>query len=328
MIASTPVARWTWGRDEQAEDKVTACLHELLTAYTILLKHRLVVDDAPNVSMSVHEAGKPNSFLFQGDVELDTTWSDPAQQLATLVKAALRPGEIGSVYADANRAGGFIAGIEELREERLFRVGASMLLDHVSVDLVTFSDAWMPYDLRGYDQPAVYAANAPRLSAALRDLSEALDSEVDPDDPTYFGKPTETGVDNYLDEEGVAADVWASFEIPRRYSVFRHAPGFGHIGYKRSVDGEVRYVPVRDEHGVVLGYLWASEAENGASFEPRDLDDEEKYKASLSWLQRLKSAHDRGLSPSQALAELAGLGEHDRPSVIELDRLRELANEG
>ncbi|WP_414504792.1 hypothetical protein [Streptomyces sp. NEAU-L66] len=326
MIASTPVARWTWGRDEQAEDAVAACLHELLTAYTILSRHRLVAD-TPNVSVSVHEAGKPNTFLFQGDLEFDATWSAPAQQLASVVRAALRPGQIGSVYADAKSSGFIIDGDEEFREDRLFHLGASTLLGYISVDLVTFSDAWMPFDLKGCGQPSIYAANAPRLSAALRDLSEALDSEIDPDDPTYFGKPTETGIDNYIDEGGAASDVWASFEIPRRYSNFRHAPGFGHIGYKRSVDGEVQYVPVRDEHGV-LGYLWASDAENGASFEPRDLNDEEKYKASLSWLKRLRSAHDRGLSPSQALAELAGLAEGERPIVIELDRLRELASEG
>lgn len=297
-----------------------------MTAYTVLFRHHLV-SDAPSVTVSVHEAGKPNTFLFQGDVALDATWSDPAQQLAGLVKAALRPGEIGSVYADANNAGFIIDGNHELRAERLCQVGASTLLGYVSVDLVTFSDAWMPYDLKGRGQPDVYAANAPRLSAALRDLSEALDSETDPDDPTYFGTPTETGVENYLDEGGAASDVWAGFEIPRRYSDFRHAPGFGHIGYKRSVNGDVQYVPVHDEHGV-LGYLWASDSENGASFEPRDLDDEEKYKASLSWLKRLKSAHDQGLSPSQALAELAELAEDDRPSVIELDRLRELVSEG
>ncbi|GFE16340.1 hypothetical protein Sgleb_43870 [Streptomyces glebosus] len=325
MIASTPVARWTWGRDEQAEDEVAACLHELMTACTVLFRHRLVID-TPSVSVSVHEAGKPNTFLFRENVELDATWSDPAQQLTGLVKAALRPGKIGSVYADANHAGYIIDGNQALRAERLCHVGASVLLDYVSVDLVTFSDAWMPYDLKGRGQPTVYAANAPRLSAALRDLSEALDSETDPDDPTYFGKPTEAGVENYLDEGGAASDVWAGFEIPRRYSEFRHAPGFGRIGYKRSVNGDVQYVPVKDKHGV-LGYLWASDSENGASFEPRDVDDDEKYKASLSWLKRLESAHDQGLSPSQALAELASLAEDDRPSVIELDRLRELAND-
>ncbi|MFG2094264.1 hypothetical protein [Streptomyces sp. NPDC048612] len=326
MIASTPVARWTWGREEHAEDEIAACLHELLTAYTILSRHRLVAA-TPKVSASVHEAGKPNTFLFQGDLEFDATWSDPAQHLAGVVRAALRPGQIGSVYADVKSSGFIIDGNDEFRADRLFQLGASTLLGYVSVDLVTFSDAWMPYDLKGCGQPSVYGANAPRLSTALHDLSEALDSEIDPDDPTYFGKPSATGIDNYIDADGAASDVWTSFEIPRRYSHFRHAPGFGHIGYKRSVDGEVQYVPVRDEHGV-LGYLWASDAENGASFEPRDLDDEETYKASLSWLERLRSAHDRGLSPSQALAELAGLAQGDRPSVIELVRLRELASEG
>ncbi|MEV5594052.1 hypothetical protein [Streptomyces sp. NPDC052496] len=277
--------------------------------------------------MSVHEAGQSNSYLFRGNLELDPTWPDPAQQLTDAVKAGLRPGKIGSVYADTESTGVIVTDDGESREERLFQVGASLLLDHVGIALTTPSDAWMPHDLRGRAQHAVYTANAPRLSAALRDLSEALNSETDPDDPTHFGKPTETGVENYYDEDGTASDVWTSFEIPRRYSVFRHAPGFGHIGYKRSVKGIVQYAPVRAGHGV-LGYLWASDAENGASFEPRDLDDDETYRVSLSWLERLASAYDRGLSPSQALAELAGLDADHKPDVIELDRLRELAGQG
>ncbi|MEU0838035.1 hypothetical protein ABZ370_00985 [Streptomyces sp. NPDC005962] len=72
---------------------------------------------------------------------------------------------------------------------------------------MTSSDAWMPYDLKGRPQPTVYAANAPRLSAALHDLSEALNMETDPDDPTYFGKPTETGIENYFVDDGTASDV-------------------------------------------------------------------------------------------------------------------------
>ncbi|MFD7662871.1 hypothetical protein [Streptomyces sp. NPDC059788] len=326
MIASTPVARWTWGRDGQAEDEIAACLRELLTACAVLRDHRLLID-VPAVSVTVHEAGAPNAFLFQGTLEFDATWSDPAQRLTEAVRGGLRPGKIGSVYADAKSTGTLVDGNEEFREDRLFRVGASMLLGYVGVDLVTHSDAWLPYDLKGRGQPAVHAANAPRLSAALRDLSEALDSETEPDDPTHFGKPTETGIENYFDEDGAASDVWSGFEIPRRYNDFRHAPGFGHTGYKRSVDGTVQYVPVQDKNGV-LGYLWASDAENGASFEPRDLDSDEKYKAALAWLKRLNSAYSRGLSPSQALAELTGLDESGKAGVIELDRLRELASEG
>ncbi|MFI6723456.1 hypothetical protein NRF20_29980 [Streptomyces sp. R-74717] len=90
--------------------------------------------------------------------------------------------------------------------------------------------------------------------------------------------------------------------------MFAHAPGFGHIGYKRSAVGEVQHVPVLGKRGV-LGYLWASDTENAASFEPQDYADDEHYKAGLVWLDRLRPAADRDLSPLQALAELARLPE-------------------
>ncbi|WP_327367525.1 hypothetical protein [Streptomyces sp. NBC_01217] len=326
MIATTPVAGWTWGRDDQVGDKIVACLHELLTAYAVLARHRFAVGP-PSMSVSVHEAGKSNSDLFQGDLKPDATSpsSDIAQRLAGQVEAALRPGNIGSVSAHVKSGGLIISGDNHVREEGLFLLGASALLDYVSTSLVTFSDAWMQYDLKGRAQPAVHAANAPGLAAALRDLSEALDSETDPDDPTYFGKPTETGIENRFDRDGTASDVWGSFEILYRYNKFTHAPGFGRIGYARSADGEVQYVPVRGEHGL-LGYLWASDAENAASFEPRDIGDEESYAAGLLWLDRLRSTHDRGLSPSQALAELANLTDDNRPKTLSLPMLRELAS--
>ncbi|WP_432035670.1 hypothetical protein [Streptomyces cucumeris] len=277
--------------------------------------------------MSVHEAGDSNSHLFKEEFVVDepSPPAEVAQQLATRVEAALRPGEVGGVDARVNSPGVVLTGEADPHEERVCRLGVSAFLDYLTVDLVTSSDAWMPYDLKGRPQPAVYAANAPRLSATLRDLSEALDMETDPDDPTYFGKPTETGVENYFDDD-TASDVWSSFEIPHRSRVFSHAPGFGHIGYKRTVDGAVKYVAVQGECGVI-GYLWASDAENAASFEPRDHADDEAYRAGLVWLDRLRSAHDRGLSPSQALGELADLSGDNEPGVRDLAWLRGITSE-
>ena len=326
MIASTPVARWAWGQDGQGGDMIVACLQAILTAYSVLADHQLVVGP-PKVSVSVHEAGDPNSHLFKEELVVDepSPSAEAAQQLATRVEAALRPGEVGGVEARVNNTGVVLAGEADPREERMCRLGASAFLDYLTVDLVTFSDAWMPYDLKGRPQPAVYAANAPRLSATLRDLSEALDMETDPDDPTYFGKPTETGVENYFDDDGTASDVWSSFEVLTRYDVFTHAPGFGRIGYKRSADGEVQYVPVRGEHQV-LGYLWASDAEDAASFEPRDVGDDDVCKEGLKWLDRLRSAYDRGLPPSQALAELAALSDDHTPGTRDLASLRRLTS--
>ncbi|MFB6505968.1 hypothetical protein ACFYXP_34795 [Streptomyces sp. NPDC002466] len=81
------------------------------------------------------------------------------------------------------------------------------------------------------------------------------------------------------------------------------------------------------EHGL-LGYLWASDEENAASFEPRDVGDEESCRAGLLWLDRLRSAHDRGLLPSRALAELADLTDGNRLDMLGLPMLRRLASEG
>jgi hypothetical protein len=70
-------------------------------------------------------------------------------------------------------------------------------------------------------------------------------------------------------------------------------------------------VHVRRGQIPVLGYLWASDSEKAASFEPRDVGDDVTYRAGLVWLERLRFAHDRGLSPSAALAELSAMPDEE-----------------
>ncbi|MFC9943138.1 hypothetical protein [Streptomyces pratensis] len=327
MIAGSTVARWTWGRFGQDSEPIAACLQTLLVAvFSVEKSGRLV--SGPHASVSVHEAGRSNSFLLRGNLKIDSGLpsSATARHLTTQVMAALRPGEVGSVYASLNLAGAVIDGGRDTYEEQLFRVGATASLRYVGADLVTPSDAWMPYALKGRAQPAAYSMNAPRLSAALRDLDVVLDSETDPDDPTSFAKPTATGVVNYFEHDGTASDAWSRFEIPYRYSAFTHAPGFGLIGYRRTAVGEVQYVPVHGKHGVA-GFLWSCNAENAASFEPVDVGKDEVYKIGLLRLDRLRAACGRGLSPSRALAELVGTAEFARAGVLELSALRGLATE-
>ncbi|WP_411148398.1 hypothetical protein [Streptomyces sp. A30] len=327
MIASTNVARWTWGRDDESADALVLCMRDLLAAYGVLSANGFAVGQHA-VRVSVTEAGgKPRKPLFEGEFTVPVDASSSTESVAQLVgrvRAGMRAGEIGSVDAFVECSGAL-------------GLGASSFADYVVVDLVTKSDVWLPYDLKGRPQPDVYAANGPRLSALLRDLSEVLESETDPGEPTYFAKPTETGAENFFHADGTAWDVWGSFEELTRYGVFRHAPGFGRIGYRRMAEGDVRYVPVQGGHAAVLGYLWASDFENAASFEPRDVGDDVTYRAGLVWLERLRSAHDRGLSPSAALAELSampdekGAGRVDpasEPCIVGLDSLRELASGG
>ncbi|MFJ4502137.1 hypothetical protein [Streptomyces sp. NPDC088864] len=332
MIASTTVARWTWGRHNHPGEEISACFHELFTAWSVLVKNRLVTG-TPKVSALVSEAGRANSYLFEGHFEPDSMDLEVAQSLAMQVGASLLPGRVGSAYAHIEACGIIVDGAHEIHQDKTFLLGSTAFLDYVSTDLATYADAWMPYDLKGRAQPRIHAANAPRLAATLTGLSQVLRSETDPDDPTHFGQPTETGVDNLFKDDGTPWDVWSSFEIPYRHDQFTHAPGFGRIGYRRSVDGEVEYVPVLGKHGL-LGYLWASDTENTASFEPRDVGDDDTYRAGLRWLERLRSAHDEGLTPSQALRRLAGLPDEDGTGVIDtsapprrtrLDALRDRA---
>ncbi|MEV7024158.1 pentapeptide repeat-containing protein [Kitasatospora sp. NPDC093558] len=319
MIASTPVARWTWGDYIEGEDQILRCLTDLLAAKAVLAAHRLVVGE-PRIRLTVSESGKPRETLYEGELPANGT----AEELAAEVRAAMRPGPIGSAGTTIVTTGMVLGPEGEVRTEGLFLLSTSTYTDFAAVALMTYSDAWMPFDLRGRPQPAVHEANAPRLAAALAELTDALGSEMDPEDPTYFGTPTATGVNPHFDRAGVPSDTWSRFELLRRYGSFTHAPGFGHSDYRRTVDGDVRYVPIADDHGT-LGYLWASDAEDGASFEPVDVDDEERYRAAHAWLGRLRSAHHRKLSPTQALTELTGRSPENTEGPVALATLRRLA---
>ncbi|MFD6973266.1 hypothetical protein [Streptomyces sp. NPDC059979] len=321
MIASTPVARWTWGDFSEGVDPLVRCLRDLMAARAVLASHRLAID-GPTFRLTISEAGKRDSMLFQGEL----TPAGSAEELANEVRVVMHPGRIGSVNARSALVGVLLSATEEIHAKGLLDLSASADVNFSTVELVTYSDAWMPFDLKGRAQPAVYEANAPRLATVLAELTEVLGSEMDPEDPTYFGTPTETGVVPHVDRNGTPSDSWSRHEIPRRYDVFTHSPGFGHIGYRRSVTGHVRYVPVTDERGV-LGYLWASEVEPAASFEPLDLDDDERYRAALGWLDHLRSAYDRGLSPCQALTELTGRPPEDAEGPMDLAALRAQAEE-
>ncbi|MBG0852804.1 hypothetical protein I2W78_13375 [Streptomyces spinoverrucosus] len=90
---------------------------------------------------------------------------------------------------------------------------------------------------------------------------------------------------------------------------------------------------MQGERGII-GYLWASDTESAASFEPTDVGDDAVYQAGLAWLERLRSAHDQGLSPSAALAELSAMADEGaigqvpadaQPQRIDLTALRNLA---
>ncbi|MET8183854.1 hypothetical protein [Streptomyces sp. NPDC005336] len=73
------------------------------------------------------------------------------------------------------------------REPRLVEVTVSPDPVGPSAELSVYHDVWGPCDFRGTPHPAVYAHNAPRLAAALRDLDSLMGVAAEPGEPTYFG---------------------------------------------------------------------------------------------------------------------------------------------
>ncbi|MFD7908814.1 hypothetical protein ACFV4G_42090 [Kitasatospora sp. NPDC059747] len=335
MIASTPVARWYWGVRGRPTDLVSEAVHRFALAIRVLDRHRLGTPHNGQVAVSIPEPGN-RSHLLKADLRVGALAEDgsgAADALVSHIEKRLAPGEIGTVNLYAPCDGIVDTDNGGQPTEKMFTLSVEVSQDFFNVTLTTFSDAWLPLDLRGRAQESVFAVNAPRLAAALAEISEALDLEIDPDDPTRLAVPTESGIENHFrDDAGTPWDVWGSFEIPYRNGIFNQTPRFT-AGYKRTTSGPVRYVPVIGITGV-LGYLWVSDTDGAASFEPSETADLDGYRAGLVWLDRLQKAYDRGLSPTAALTELTALpgdpeAGHATPGgltdVDELRKLQELA---
>ncbi|MFI1371421.1 hypothetical protein ACH4UY_05325 [Streptomyces longwoodensis] len=94
------------------------------------------------------------------------------------------------------------------REYRLVDVSVSAAPTGLSAELSVHHDIWGRYDFWGRPHPEVQQRNAPRLAAALRDLTALLGAPPEPGEPTYFGMATVDGVaEPEADENGRGPDV-------------------------------------------------------------------------------------------------------------------------
>ncbi|WP_257004179.1 hypothetical protein [Streptomyces sp. SA15] len=77
--------------------------------------------------------------------------------------------------------------------------------------------------------------------------------------------------------------------------------------YRNYTDKPVGYFTVVDKQdGAVLGYVWASDEGDAAAWEARQAGGPRAANEGGFWIRRLRDAKQRGLLPSQALAELYG----------------------
>ncbi|GAA2368039.1 hypothetical protein MTQ13_24295 [Streptomyces sp. XM4011] len=303
MIASTAVARWTWGREADSDDWTEEAVRTALGTYGVLTRHRLALPDSAS-TVRISEYGRSRNLLLVQDFQPSSLTTDASvHPFLRALENNASPGRISSIDVSTHCPGIWYDGRSEHREEKLFSFTTSVTLGFLTLEMRTFSDAWMPFDLRGREQSAVHTENQPRLATALGEISALIGDEVDPDDSTQYGIPTATGVENHTEDDGTASDVWQAFEVPYRNQVFRFTAETRTTDYARSASGPITYLQVASAHKV-LGYVWASDKEEAASFEPAESAGEEGYRAGLVWLGRLRAAKERGLRPLQALTRL------------------------
>ncbi|MGR4881840.1 hypothetical protein ACIPUC_20945 [Streptomyces sp. LARHCF249] len=214
------------------------------------------------------------------------------------------------------------------RSERLF---ALRLLvwpkGHASVSLAAYSDAWMTLDLRERPQPEVAALNAPRLEALLSAVSELLNAEIEPGDPTYFGRPTASGFEDLADEGTDYIDPWSTFAVPARWQRMLNLlpKGYEEQSYEAFTEGPVRYIEVR-RGGHTVGHLWAGTDSSSAGYEPRTAAGDIAFTAGVPLLLAFAQAHQAGTAALDALGDAAS---PEPPAEIQdadsLDALQELS---
>lgn len=76
--------------------------------------------------------------------------------------------------------------------------------------------------------------------------------------------------------------------------------------YGYTAESTVRYVVVANKAGI-LGYLWASDEEDSAGYEPRPAGGGDAMNSGDQWILGLREAKARPLTPLQALDELSKL---------------------
>ncbi|MGW2817322.1 hypothetical protein [Streptomyces sp. NPDC001415] len=333
--SSMPVGDWTW-EVAPASGGVRPAARAAEVALEIwnILAERDLATPVGKVGVSVRSAGDVRDVLIDAaGMNLEPEPLAPGTAFARAMDQAESVEEDCVVTIRVECPGYWLERDGKYRAEKLFTIQVTLWARRsLMVTLETYSDAWLTIDTRDREQPEVHALNAPRLAGALESISALLGSAPDPGDENYFAKPTQDGFEDVRIEGPAYDDAWGTFEVPDQYRRLRSMLPKSEDEYECTTDHPVRYLTV--EHaGDVVGYLWASVADDAAGFAPRVAVGDIAFQAGAGWLLALREAHSQGLAPLAAMDWLArrpprpeiGLITGAARELASLDALEELS---
>ncbi|MER6357158.1 hypothetical protein ABT186_36435 [Streptomyces sp. NPDC001634] len=335
MITSNPVGDWTWEVTPRAEAiQPVRAAETAVAVWIVLAGHELAIPES-KVSVSARAMGDTRDVRVEAaGLPLEPEPLSPGTALSRAVAEADSLEGDFLVGVRLECPGYWLESGVKHRAEKLFAVQVDIWKSSLLVvTLETYSDAWLAMDTRDREQPEVYAENAPRLAAALEEISALLSSAPTPGDPNRHATPAVTGFEDPRIEGFAYDDSWGTFEIPARSRLLRSRVPASEDEYLDITDHPVRYFTIRRD-GQTLGFLWASIGDEAAGYEPRTAAGEAAFEAGAEWLLRLRAAHGQGLSALAALSWAAqspprpeiGLAVEDTPQEApSLDALEEFS---
>ncbi|MFI2430766.1 hypothetical protein [Streptomyces sp. NPDC018693] len=207
MRAPRERGSWYWDLDSFAEPGLESALSVAAHMCDVLARLELLTPLQIEYGWSVLGAG--TTGITSTLVLAKTPLGDP--RLPERVRGSRPAAHPAAIITDFNVLGSgtwIDAGGQSLTEYRLLDLSLWTAPSGLSAELSVHHDIWSRYDFAGRPHPEIHRNNAPRLAAALADLTELLGMLPEPGERTFFGASTVEGVANSEpDENGLGPDV-------------------------------------------------------------------------------------------------------------------------
>ncbi|MFD9421523.1 MULTISPECIES: hypothetical protein [unclassified Streptomyces] len=186
MRAPRTCGSWFWDLDDVTAPGLKAALETAAHMTAVLRRYELL--EPTSLEWSWFEVGKGGLGIHSRLDILGLSLNDAA--IAEQTRACRPTGHPNAEMSEILIVGSgtwFDKEGDPHREPRLVELTVSPDSIGPSAELSVHHDVWGAYDFRGVPHASVYMNNAPRLSAALRDLDGMLGITAEPGEATYFG---------------------------------------------------------------------------------------------------------------------------------------------